>query len=528
MKHPRSIYYVSTILLAVLAACAPQATPGNPPPTVAPSEAGNGAAATEPLVPVNLAGPEMKVGSTWLYVDGTTLVAVPAGPFTMGHGGLDNPEHQVTLGDFWMYSTKVTNQQYARCVLAGQCDPPSTADNPGYVEFADLNNPVTGVNYDQAAAYCTFVHGRLPTEAEWEKTARGPDGNIYPWGNSSPSCDLLNMEGCVGDTTPVTKYPSGISYYSALDTEGNAFEWVADYYKADYYINSPSKDPLGPDTGLERSVRSSAFNSGSNQTQAFNRFKTRPEDHRANLGFRCVVEDPTYFAAFCQQVAMYGIAPGGSGGPGQDIVANCPKIGLNVTPGQCDTGQAQVTFSSNAPGAVASINGPGCGPLAGSFPGSKTTVCTVANTQVELNATCQYNSLGPASCPAHYKLDSGSNMCVWDGTTVSGQQCLPGMTYDPAAQCCTTNTPTAGDFPLCQAGSTFVDLGGGKYGCLGNIVAKPNPHLQDVVTLPGACEGSGEPGGGSTCTLTAAACDKSCRPAGGTVTSDCRCQCNTP
>src|SRR5574340_869447 len=186
MEHPRSVLYLCMTLLAVLAACGAPSSGG---PQTAPNGAASGAAATEALAPVNLTGPEMKVGAAWPYVDGTTLVAVPPGPFTMGHGGLDNPEHQVTLGGFWIYSTKVTNQQYARCVAAGQCDPPSARDNLGYAEFADFNNPVTGVTYDQAAAYCTFVHGRLPTEAEWEKTARGPDGNIYPWGSSSPSCD---------------------------------------------------------------------------------------------------------------------------------------------------------------------------------------------------------------------------------------------------------------------------------------------------------------------------------------------------
>ena len=509
MKYLRPVLYLCGAVMMLLAACAPQSAPTGGPEessgAAASAQVGNGASATETLVPVNLAGPEMAVGSTWLYVDGTTLVAVPAGEFTMGHGGQDNPEHQVTLGDFWIYSTKVTNQQFARCVEAGQCDPPSAHDDPGYTEFADFNNPVAGVTYDQAVAYCTYAGGRLPTEAEEEKTARGPDGNIYPWGDSAPSCDLLNMEGCVGDTTPVTAYPPGASYYSALDMEGNAFEWVADWYKADYYLNSPAEDPLGPDSGQQRSVRASGFDSGANQTQAASRFFARPEDHRPNLGFRCVVEDPTYFAAFCQQVALYGVAPGGGGNPGQDIVARCPNIGLSQTLGQCDSGQTQVTFSSNDAGAVPTITGPGCSGLVGSFPGNQTTVCTVANTQVSLDATCTYSNLGQATCPAHYNLDSGSGMCVWDGTTVSGEQCLPGMTYDPALQCCTVDNPTAGNFPLCQAGSTLADLGGGQYGCLGNVVAKPDPHLDAVVSLPGACGGSDD-GGSTSCQPPAGGC----------------------
>ena len=81
------------------------------------------AVATASLVPIDLAGPKMEVGSIWLYVDGTTLVAVPAGEFTMGHGGFDNPENQVTLPDFWAYSTEVTNRQFAFCVEQGDCTP---------------------------------------------------------------------------------------------------------------------------------------------------------------------------------------------------------------------------------------------------------------------------------------------------------------------------------------------------------------------------------------------------------------------
>ena len=213
------------VLLTGLAACEPKPTPIQEPiiappntPTLVPALTSSQATST--LVPVILTGPEMKVGSTYPYVDGTLLVAVPAGPFTMGHGGLDNPEHQVSLGDFWIYSTKVTNQQYAFCVKTGQCTPPDLKDNVSYTAFSRLTDPVSGVTYDQSAAYCSFVHGQLPTEAQWEKTARGPNGNIYPWGNNAPICDLLNFNNCVGKTTSVIKYPQGASYYSALDMEG--------------------------------------------------------------------------------------------------------------------------------------------------------------------------------------------------------------------------------------------------------------------------------------------------------------------
>jgi len=119
--------------------------------------------------PLDLAGPPMKVGSSYLYFDGSLLVAVPGGPFLMGHGGSDNPEHTVTLGDFWIYSTKVTNREYQRCVAVGKCTTPDLDDNQGYNDPIRQNDPVSGVTYDQGAAYCDYAHGSLPTEAQWKR-----------------------------------------------------------------------------------------------------------------------------------------------------------------------------------------------------------------------------------------------------------------------------------------------------------------------------------------------------------------------
>ena len=121
---------------------------------------------TPTLVPLDLSGPPMEVGSKYPYVDGSVLVAVPGGEFTMGHGGEDNPEHTVNISSFWIYRAKVTNSQYAFCVSVGECTPPDLKDNVGYGDLLNANHPVVGVNHAQAAAYCEFVHGRLPTEAE--------------------------------------------------------------------------------------------------------------------------------------------------------------------------------------------------------------------------------------------------------------------------------------------------------------------------------------------------------------------------
>jgi hypothetical protein len=380
----------------------------------------------------------MKVGSFWLYGDGTLLVPVPGGPFTIGRqGGLDNPERQMNLADFWIYRTKVTNAQFAYCVSQGQCTQPSLKDDPGYNDPVRTQYPVAGVTYDQAAAYCTFVHGRLPTEAEWEKTARGPDANIYPWGAGAPTCDWLNFETCTGNTTPVNQYPQGQSYYRALDMEGNAFEWVADWYKADYYASAPADDPLGPERGNQRSVRSSAFNSGGNQTPAYSRFFSNPGDHRANLGFRCVVDDPTYFAPFCDYPPTYGTD---GGGDTQTTVA-CPLLGIKQS-SDCNEGNASsiVTFTGPA-GSEISVP-PGCTPGGNSSP----QVCTKDGT-LSICSSCTVTTTGDPQCLNGYQYDPETKSCK--GQPGSGQ-CLPGVVLGvPHRGPVLTTTPQPGGGGQC-------------------------------------------------------------------------------
>ncbi|HWA15677.1 MAG TPA: SUMF1/EgtB/PvdO family nonheme iron enzyme, partial [Gemmatimonadales bacterium] len=266
MKRVYLLCSCLALLAILLSACAPQATPTvvptEPPATQAPTEAPATEAAvtpTETLVPINLAGPEMAVGSKFQYVDGSTLVAVPGGTSLMGRGGgTDNPEHEVTLSDFWIYRTEVTNQQYAYCVAQGECSAPDLNDNPAYTVPERVGDPVTGVTWDQSQAYCEFVHGRLPTEAEWEKTASWDPvnnvKNIYPWGDGAPTCALTNFNNCVGKSTIVNQYPEGQSVYEALDMAGNSYEWVADWYDPFYYRNGAAEDPAGPEAGERRSI----------------------------------------------------------------------------------------------------------------------------------------------------------------------------------------------------------------------------------------------------------------------------------
>jgi len=150
---------------------------------------------TETPLPIPVTGPSMEIGSNYPYVDGSLLIAVPEGEFLMGSGS-ENPEHNVFLNDFWIYSTEVTNQQYMLCKTLGECTSPDSNDNPSYAEKTHANDPVVGVTYEQASSYCSFVNGRLPTEAEWEKTARNTENDLYPWGDAMPTCDFLNFNNC--------------------------------------------------------------------------------------------------------------------------------------------------------------------------------------------------------------------------------------------------------------------------------------------------------------------------------------------
>ena len=160
-----------------------------------------------------------------------------------------DPEHRVILSDYWIYSTEVTNRQYSLCVTQGWCSVPNVDDAPDYEVFAAMDRPVVGVSYEQARAYCQFMGGDLPTEAQWEKAARGSDARRYPWGDADPACDLANFANCLKHTDDVVRREAGRSIYGALNMAGNVYEWVADWYDPLYYEISPSGDPQGPAEG---------------------------------------------------------------------------------------------------------------------------------------------------------------------------------------------------------------------------------------------------------------------------------------
>ena len=227
------------------------------------------------------------------------LVYVPAGEFLMGSADSDTlassnekPQHRVTLDAFWIDKTEVPNAMYARCVQAGACKAPSQTKSPTRSSYygtpAYDNYPVIYISWNDAQKYCAWAGRRLPTEAEWEKAARGPDGRKYPWGNDFDNGKLNSGGAGLNDTAAVGSYPAGASPYGALDMAGNAWEWVADWNDDTYYVGSPARNPTGPDSGTFRVLRGGAWQNTQRGVRTPSRFRSDPDSAEFfNYGFRC-------------------------------------------------------------------------------------------------------------------------------------------------------------------------------------------------------------------------------------------------
>ena len=212
---------------------------------------------------------------------------VPSGTFPMGSetGSSDEePVHDVTLDGFWIDETEVTSAQYNPCVHSGACEPSSYTDDSTY---NGDDYPVVGVSWNDAGSYCQWVDGRLPSEAEWEYAARGPEGSTYPWGEEEPSCELAQFGECGGRTVPVGSYPDGASWIGAMDMAGNVWEWVNDWYDSDYYDVSPAENPPGPASGSSKVLRGGAWSSLADYLGGARRSGVDPFVRDTNVGFRC-------------------------------------------------------------------------------------------------------------------------------------------------------------------------------------------------------------------------------------------------
>jgi sulfatase modifying factor 1 len=226
--------------------------------------------------------------------DGAEMVWIPEGTFWMGSKNIDNelvghekPERPVHLATYCIYKFPVTVAQYGEfCREIGFPMPPK----PDWGWRHD--HPVVNVSWEDAERYCDWAQVTLPTEAEWEKAARGVDGRRYPWGNAwVPQYCLCSHSNIAeaGSTGPVDARPDGVSPYGAFDMVGNVWEWCQDWYETDYYAWAPSMHPLGPERGVDRVIRGGSWgNRRELSLRCACRGRDRPTAKAVNIGFRCV------------------------------------------------------------------------------------------------------------------------------------------------------------------------------------------------------------------------------------------------
>ena len=222
-------------------------------------------------------------------IDQKEMMYVPAGSFTMGSNNQYadvHPAHTVTLDSYWIDTTETTNYQYSLCVAAGACPEPLHGDVNHYENENYSNYPVI-VDWSQAEAYCAWAGKTLPTEAQWEKAARGDDLRIYPWGNTipeGPKMENYYKKYAINELLPVGKYLTDVSPYGVLDMAGNAREWTADWYSEDYYQYSPELNPEGPISGENRVVRGGYYWGETRTILTI----WRGQGYSGAIGFRCV------------------------------------------------------------------------------------------------------------------------------------------------------------------------------------------------------------------------------------------------
>ena len=245
------------------------------------------------------------------------MVLIPGGSFMMGCVPGDSecsddekPRHRVTVGSFYMDTHEVKVSEYKACVQAGRCKEPATksSSDQKYTPYYNWgksgreNYPVNGVSWNDANSYCSWKGGRLPTEAEWEYTARGGlEGKIYPWGDTF-KCSQANADdetkldsntvpggaGCDGyeGTSPVGRFP--VNGYGLFDMSGNVWEWCSDWYGKDYYSSSPANNPAGPGSGEYRVLRGGSWDFNTWLLRASGRYLNTPAGRLSSNGFRCV------------------------------------------------------------------------------------------------------------------------------------------------------------------------------------------------------------------------------------------------
>jgi formylglycine-generating enzyme required for sulfatase activity len=332
MTKKLSLVLISLFVgMLVFSACA-----GKPPATAPTAETQPSEAATEAptAVPTTIPPTPTPAFTTQVSpIDGMTMVYVPAGEFLMGapagEGEEDeSPQHTVNLDAYWIDQTEVTNAMFSAFVDAtgtktnaektgrsniitnSQFEETKGADwqhpqGPSSNLSGNEDHPIVHVSWNDAVAYCKWAGRRLPTEAEWEKAARGTDGRDFPWGNATEAGNLVNFADVNSDvdwaviyindgfkfTSPVGSYPDGQSPYGALDMAGNAYEWVADWYGSGYYSQNINQNPLGPSSGSDRVLRGGSWSDGSSGVRTAGRDMLKPSNSSAIGGFRCATSN---------------------------------------------------------------------------------------------------------------------------------------------------------------------------------------------------------------------------------------------
>ena len=239
--------------------------------------------------------------------DRAPMVEIPAGSFPMGvppgdrDGGRDEyPRHEVLLDTFLIDQFEVTNGRYSEFVKNTNHRVPQNPTNPtrnlwqgNTISESLAERPVINVDWFDADAYCRWAGKRLPTEAEWEKAAKGTSDRRFPWGNVEPTAKHLNYnQRWIGEKTlmPVGSYEAGKSPYGVYDVVGNVWEWVNDWYDARYYERSPSKNPKGPQEGTKKVIRGAGWQNETPTVRIFTRVESDPMMRNESTGFRCAAD----------------------------------------------------------------------------------------------------------------------------------------------------------------------------------------------------------------------------------------------
>ena len=429
------------------------------------------------------------IGSLVPWIDQSYVVYVPAGEFSMGQDEVTPsdhaPAHTVSVEAFWIHQTEVTNRMYTACVAAGVCEVPfkNTGQPYWYANPGHTLDPVVGVSWEQAATYCEWIEGRLPTEAEWEKAARGVEGDPYPWGDETPACDLLNYADCQETDQPVRvrTFLDGASPFLLADTAGNVSEWVQDWYDEDYYVTSPDSNPTGPASGTKRVIRSSNYDDPLDELEIVLRNSGKPSEHRADTGFRCVLTGETVGnppPPVCEVLPYVPVLPEGESPvepfpPDPTVSSFCMALpGSGASQGyvtlQFDhpVADGMYDITSSAGGLMVTYSGDTIGLSGPGIPVDTLIEITVCNAPVLMVAI-------EAECPVDYYLDEVTGTCRYGtpsmhdtpescGPTevwVPGYGCLHFCPVDPLIQCqCSLgydwyesyhSTTPPGDYVIC-------------------------------------------------------------------------------